>query len=71
MVGDPTYGGRRSLSDRALGAASSASIKRFSRQALHAATLAFEHPVTGEALEFEAKLPADLAGLVDSLSAKN
>lgn len=71
LVGDPTYGGRRSLSERALGAASIASIKRFSRQALHAATLGFEHPVTGEALEFEAKLPADLAGLVDSLSAKN
>jgi len=30
------------------------------RQLLHARLLAFEHPTTGEALEFEAPLPADL-----------
>jgi 23S rRNA pseudouridine1911/1915/1917 synthase len=33
------------------------------RQALHAATLAFEHPRTGDWCRFEAPLPADMASL--------
>lgn len=37
------------------------------RLALHAARLAFDHPVTGERLEFEADLPADLARFVARL----
>ena len=37
------------------------------RQALHAATLAFTHPVTGEALRFESPLPADLVALMAAL----
>lgn len=37
------------------------------RQALHAATLAFHHPVTGEALRFESPLPDDLVGLMAEL----
>lgn len=39
------------------------------RQALHAARLGFEHPVTGEELMFESPLPADLAALVEALRA--
>ena len=31
------------------------------RQALHARRLAFAHPITGQALDFSAPLPADLA----------
>ena len=38
-------------------------LKAFPRQALHAASLGFAHPVTGEALYFETELPADMAGL--------
>ena len=37
------------------------------RQALHAAELEFQHPVTGEALRFEAPLPDDLERLLDWL----
>lgn len=37
------------------------------RQALHAAGLAFHHPVTGEFLRFESPLPADLQGLLAEL----
>jgi len=37
---------------------------RLPRQALHAAELEFQHPVTGVVLHFEAPLPADLAGLL-------
>ena len=39
----------------------------FGRQALHAYRLAFAHPVSGEALRFEAPIPADLAGLIARL----
>jgi 23S rRNA pseudouridine1911/1915/1917 synthase len=39
------------------------------RQALHAAELGFEHPVTGEEMFFEAELPADLATLEAALEA--
>ena len=34
----------------------------FERQALHAETLGFVHPVTGETLHFESALPGDMAG---------
>lgn len=40
----------------------------FSRQALHAATLGFVHPVTKEMLSFESPLPADMLALIDALS---
>jgi len=42
-------------------------LDRFKRQALHAASLGFVHPVTGEALHFEAPLPADMAGLIAAI----
>ena len=35
------------------------------RQALHAQTLGFTHPVTGEEKFFESKLPEDMSILVD------
>jgi len=38
------------------------------RQALHAATLAFAHPMTGESLRFESPLPPDLADLAGRLT---
>jgi len=35
------------------------------RQALHAKTLGFTHPKTGEFLSFDSELPADMAALID------
>jgi 23S rRNA pseudouridine1911/1915/1917 synthase len=35
------------------------------RQALHARTLGFIHPITGEHMHFEAELPADIAGVIE------
>lgn len=67
LVGDPVYGGRRKLSDRALGEAAVAACAAFPRQALHAATLGFVHPVTGEALDFVAPLPTDMTSLLTAL----
>lgn len=67
LVGDQTYGGRRKLSQKALPEAAYPALAAFDRQALHAAELGFDHPVTGEYLLFEADLPDDMAGLLSSL----
>jgi 23S rRNA pseudouridine1911/1915/1917 synthase len=64
LVGDQTYGGRRKVAEKAPGAEMA---NGFPRQALHAATLGFDHPVTGERLEFAAPLPDDMAGLIAAL----
>jgi len=69
LLGDQTYGGRRKLSPKVLGEAASALGNTFPRQALHAATLGFVHPLTGDAMEFAAPLPPDLAALVAALRA--
>ena len=66
LIGDQTYGGKRRLPEKLFGPAAELA-NSFPRQALHAATLGFEHPVTGEELEFESPLPADMAGLLDAL----
>ena len=62
LIGDPMYGRRRTRAEplRTLAAA-------LGRQALHAAVLGFEHPVTGEALRFETEPPADFAALLAGL----
>ena len=54
LVGDPVYGHKPR--DERLAAVATT----LARQALHAAVLAFDHPVTGERLRFESALPADL-----------
>jgi 23S rRNA pseudouridine1911/1915/1917 synthase len=41
--------------------------KTLGRQALHAAVLGFEHPITHEALRFESPLPADMQAVLDAL----
>jgi 23S rRNA pseudouridine1911/1915/1917 synthase len=65
IVGDPLYAGRqwRNLADPRAQAA----CRSFPRQALHAWRLAFEHPATGEDVEFEAPLPSDLEELIEIL----
>lgn len=42
-------------------------LEEIGRQCLHAAHLAFDHPVSGKRLEFSSELPADLARLMLSL----
>jgi len=63
LVGDPDYGGRRRLP---AGASPElvAALAGFRRQALHAARLKLEHPVSGKEMEWEVPIPADFAGLV-------
>ncbi|WP_400086857.1 RluA family pseudouridine synthase [Yoonia sp. R78084] len=70
LIGDPVYGGRRKLSPKAIGEAGVAAVAAFPRQALHAATLGFEHPVSGEFLQFEAEIPQDMRDLLRALGAQ-
>ena len=66
LLGDQTYGGKRRLPPKIFGESAEVG-NTFPRQALHAATLGFAHPVTGELLEFTSPLPTDLEALLDSL----
>ena len=70
LIGDQTYGGKRRLPEKLFGPAAELA-NSFPRQALHAATLGFEHPVTGEELEFTSPLPADMADLLVALQGGN
>lgn len=65
LVGDTTYSGRqwRNLSNEAARNA----CRDFPRQALHAQTLAFTHPVSGELISVEAPIPEDMADLIGAL----
>ncbi len=42
-------------------------LREFDRLALHAADLAFEHPVNGRRLRFNARLPVELRELLEVL----
>jgi 23S rRNA pseudouridine1911/1915/1917 synthase len=67
LVGDPVYLRRQPASARGLREAVRGTLMAFPRQALHAETLGFRHPVTGEPLSFSAPLPPDMAALVQAL----
>ncbi|MCB1407873.1 MAG: RluA family pseudouridine synthase [Rhodobacteraceae bacterium] len=69
LVGDPVYGGRRKAAVAALPAGAVAALAAFPRQALHAATLGFMHPVTREPMSFESPLPEDFRDLLVALGA--
>ncbi|HKP85589.1 MAG TPA: RluA family pseudouridine synthase [Blastocatellia bacterium] len=62
VVGDVTYGGGRENSIR--GAVIKRRIRELGRHFLHSAELAFNHPRTGERLEFSSPLPPELAGFI-------
>ena len=66
LVGDPVYGGRLALPKGASEELIQV-LRHFKRQALHATRLAFRHPVSEEALEFEVPPPADFRGLIDAM----
>lgn len=63
IVGDPLYGGPLKL-PRGATEALIATLRGFKRQALHAETLEFVHPVTGEPVRCTAPVPDDLRELI-------
>jgi 23S rRNA pseudouridine1911/1915/1917 synthase len=67
LLGDLVYGAGYKTKANRLSEAQQAALKALGRQALHAALLGFEHPRTGEFLQFESPLPADMAALVGAL----
>lgn len=60
LVGDPTYGARRSQLPPGL--------QHLTRQALHARQLALRHPDSGAHLSWEAPLPRDLQAAIEALA---
>jgi 23S rRNA pseudouridine1911/1915/1917 synthase len=67
VLGDMTYGAGFKASARRLGREAQAALTALGRQALHAAVLAFVHPVSGKRLRFESPLPPDIARLEAAL----
>ena len=70
LLGDPLYGGRQ----RVPAGASELlidTLRHFSRQALHAQALEFEHPASGDWMEFETDLPDDLVDLLNVLDSED
>ena len=70
VFGDTTYGGDRIVYGAAEGSRKAFFRNLFARlphQALHAAELGFEHPVTGEALRFEAPMHEAMAHVVERI----
>ncbi|MFN7103787.1 MAG: RluA family pseudouridine synthase [Pseudorhizobium sp.] len=67
LIGDPDYSAGFRTKANLLPEPAKTVVNGFRRQALHAFLLAFEHPRTGEVMEFEAPMPDDMAALVASL----
>jgi 23S rRNA pseudouridine1911/1915/1917 synthase len=70
IMGDETYSAGFKTKASRLPPEARAVLESLGRQALHAERLAFDHPETGELMEFEAPLPADLDALRSALLAK-
>jgi 23S rRNA pseudouridine1911/1915/1917 synthase len=64
LIGDPLYAAGFKSKLRKLPEPLRGKLAAFSRQALHAAHLAFTHPVTGTLLKFNCPLPADFSEIV-------
>ena len=45
-------------------------VKGFSRQALHAKSIGFIHPITKDFMSFDSDIPADLIELIEVLRKK-
>ncbi|WOJ91494.1 RluA family pseudouridine synthase [Methylocapsa polymorpha] len=69
LLGDPVYGKSFKSKTARLSPVAQTRLNALGRQALHAATLGFPHPVTGALLKFESALPSDLRELREILSA--
>jgi 23S rRNA pseudouridine1911/1915/1917 synthase len=71
-IGHPLFSDERYGGDQVLRGYKTASYNQFiqncfklcPRQALHAKTLGFVHPTTGQQMDFDSELPADLQALI-------
>jgi 23S rRNA pseudouridine1911/1915/1917 synthase len=69
LLGDSVYGAGYKTKASQLSAGAKVALAALGRQALHAAALGFEHPITGEALRFERPPPEDFSRLLNALRA--
>ncbi|MFZ1959640.1 MAG: RluA family pseudouridine synthase [Methylovirgula sp.] len=69
VLGDPLYGRGFKTKATLLGVEAQALLAALGRQALHATTLGFAHPISGKAYLFESALPEDLKALHTTLAA--
>jgi 23S rRNA pseudouridine1911/1915/1917 synthase len=67
ILGDETYGTGFKTKSALLPEPARDVLAGLGRQALHAYLLGFEHPETGEFVEFKSPLPTDLAALHKAL----
>jgi 23S rRNA pseudouridine1911/1915/1917 synthase len=67
LLGDLVYGAGFKTKARQLSAGARVALAALGRQALHAAVLGFEHPITGEPLHFESPPPKDFSSLINAL----
>ena len=69
VIGDPVYGRalRSGQMPDNVARTCLAAMRDFERQALHAARLGFDHPVTGQPLSFETGMPDDMIRLVTTI----
>lgn len=67
LLGDPVYGKHFATREKRLPEAARTLLRGFKRQALHAQTLGFRHPSTGETVRFDADLPEDMRNLMEAL----
>ncbi|GAB7219316.1 23S rRNA pseudouridine(1911/1915/1917) synthase RluD [Vibrio comitans] len=66
LLGDIAYGGRARIPKGASDELT-AMIRGFDRQALHAVMLKFDHPSTGEEMQFHAPVPDDMVEMAEAL----
>ncbi len=71
VLGDAVYGGRRVKAERESAQSRGrigVLLKLMQRQALHASSISFAHPVTGRRLRFQTALPDDMRSALEFLS---
>ena len=71
LFGDPEYGKQFATRGTRLPETAKGLFGSFKRQGLHARTLGFRHPSTGETVSFSADPPKDMADLISALEAGN
>lgn len=72
LIGDPVYGNHRGIKAHGRGDAfdhATGLARNLTRQALHAASLSFVHPVTEKTISAQAPLPEDMQALKLALAA--
>ncbi len=71
LLGDRTYGSGFKASQATLPDPARLALAALNRQALHATSLGFEHPVTCEKLSFSSPTPEDMQSLINGLAELN